>query len=297
MRTESRDTGSGDIDIRPTADAVRILWSGQWRAVGAVEAALEEVARAVDAAAKVLAGHGRLVHVGAGTSARIAVQDGAELLPTFGWPRERIAFAIAGGAAALDQSVEDAEDDARAGCSEILRLGIGPEDVVVGTSASGTTPFTVAAVRQAHECGALTIGIANNPDSPLLRAAAFRIFADTGSEAIAGSTRLNAGTAQKVILNLLSTGIMIRLGRVYGGLMIGMQPTNQKLRRRAIRIVSSIAGCGESAAEEALAGSDGDIRLACLLAAGVDIERARHMLDECSGDLRKARRLLGLETE
>lgn len=175
--------------------------------------------------------------LGRGPRDEFGVQDGAELPPTFDWPRERLVLLIAGGEAALMQSVENAEDDPASATAAIAHHRIGADDVIIGIAASGTTPFTIAAVREAGACGALTIGVANSPSSPLLAAAAHAICVDTGAEAIAGSTRMQAGTAQKVVLNLFSTLAMVRLGRVYRGLMVDMQATNDKLRGRAVQDV------------------------------------------------------------
>ncbi|MBI1243847.1 MAG: N-acetylmuramic acid 6-phosphate etherase [Alphaproteobacteria bacterium] len=295
MDTETSASEFDDLDLRPTVDAVRALWLGQQGSVLAVEKALPSIARAADAAAARLATAGRLIYAGAGTPARIAVQDGVELFPTFGWPRERMAFAIAGGNEALDASIEGAEDDAAAGAAIVEGLNVTTEDVVIAVSASGSTPFTLASLQAARSRGALDIAIANNAGSLLLRDSFHPIIVETGREVIAGSTRMNAGTAQKVVLNLLSTAIMIRLGRVYGGLMIGMRPSNVKLRRRAIGIVARISGCGVEAAERALTASSGDIAEATLVASGIGPERARATLLSTGGNLRVARSRLGLE--
>jgi N-acetylmuramic acid 6-phosphate etherase len=295
MTTEGTDSSFDDLDLRRTGDIVRSMWAGQLHAVRAVDAALPAIAAAADAAAGVLAQGGRLVYAGAGTSARIAVQDGVELAPTFGWPQQRLDFAIAGGKPALAESVEGAEDDAREGTRRIRELAVGPSDVVIAVTASGSTPYTLAAVRTATDLGATTIAVANNAASPVLAAARHPIVVESGSEVIAGSTRMNAGTAQKVVLNLLSSTMMIRLGRVYGGYMVGMRATNAKLRRRAAAIVDRISACGTASAVDALAAADGDIRLAALLASGVPMDAAQGALSAAAGNLRMARRALGLE--
>ncbi len=295
MATESNDPSSDDLDIRPLADAVRAMWCGQRDAVLAVETALPRIAAAAEAAAQALTRGGRLVYAGAGTSARIAVQDGAELFPTFGWPRERIGFAVAGGTSALDRSVEGAEDDSVVGAQAIAGLIAGPDDVLVAVSASGATPFTLAALKAADALGAATVAVASNADAPMLLVARYPIAVESGSEVIAGSTRMNAGTAQKVVLNLLSSAIMVRLGHVYGGHMVGMRPTNAKLRARAVRIVGRIAGCGETVAAGALSAADDDIRVAALVASGKGLVEARQTLERHGWNLRAARRALGLE--
>jgi N-acetylmuramic acid 6-phosphate etherase len=199
-----------------------------------------------------------------------------------------VAFAIAGGEGALLRAVENAEDDAESGGARIVALGVGANDAVIGVAASGETPFTIGAVCQAKTVGALTIGVANKPNATLLKACEIAVLLDTGAEVIAGSTRMKAGTAQKIALNLLSTQIMVRLGRVYGALMVDMRPTNEKLRRRAQRMVMTIASCDEAAASDALASAGGDIKLAVLIAGGADAASARAALAKHEGNLRAA---------
>lgn len=288
MTTEHNDPKYDDLDAWPTLDAVAAMWDGQVQAVAAVRAALPAIARAADVAAATLGAGGRIVYVGAGTSARIAVQDGVELPPTFGWPTDRLAYATAGGPEALVASAEGAEDDAAAGAAAIEALAVGPSDVVIGVSASGTTPYTLAALRTAAGRRAVTIAVANNPGAPLLAAAAHPILAETGGEVIAGSTRMKAGTAQKVVLNLLSSAIMVRRGGVYRGMMVAMPPTNAKLRRRAVAIVARIAHCAPAAAEAALAAAGNDIKIAVLVCGGLDAAGARERLARHGGNLRAA---------
>jgi N-acetylmuramic acid 6-phosphate etherase len=264
------------------------MWEGQMDAIGAVQRALPQISRAADAAAERLRGAGRLIYAGAGTSGRIAVQDGAELGPTFGWPADRLVFAMAGGEAALINSVEGAEDDAGDGAAQMTLAMTGLGDVLIGVAASGATPFTLAAIHEARSRGALTIGLANNPGAPLLEAAEFPVLLDTGSEVLAGSTRMKAGTAQKTALNLISTAVMIRLGHVYKGQMVDMQLSNAKLRRRAEKMVAGLAGCGEADAAAALAASGGRIKPAVLLAMGRSVEEAEAMLAASGGNLRRA---------
>src|SRR6185436_4427867 len=228
MSTEDINPRYVDLDSWDTLAALRAFHEDQAAAVAAVAAALPAIAKAVDDAAPRLRSGGRLVYVGAGTSARIGVQDGAELFPTFNWPKEQVAFAIAGGERALLQAIENAEDSAADGAKRIEELGVGPNDVVIGLAASGNTPFTVGAVKAAKQRGAMTVGIASNPGSQLLTESDHPILIETGAEPIAGSTRLKAGTAQKVVLNLFSTMVMVRLGRVYAGMMVDMRATTAK---------------------------------------------------------------------
>jgi len=268
--TEAISPRYRELDAWDTGAIVEALWEAQLAAVAAVRAALPAIAAAAEASLPLLARGGRIVYAGAGTSGRIGAQDGAELPPTFDWPRDCVVLLIAGGEAALTKSIENAEDDADAATAAVARHGIGHDDVVLGIAASGTTPFTIAAVREAVRRGALTIGVANSPDSPLLAAVAHPILVATGAEAIAGSTRMKAGTAQKVILNLFSTLVMVRLGRVHQGLMVDMQATNEKLRGRAVRMLCHLTGHEEAAARAALERSGGRLKLAVLVLEGLD---------------------------
>jgi N-acetylmuramic acid 6-phosphate etherase len=228
------------------------------------------------------------VYAGAGTSGRIGVQDGAELPPTFDWPDDRLVFAMAGGEAAFLRAVENAEDSAEAGAAVIREAGVGSDDVVIGLAASGTTPFTIAALREASRRGAVSVGLANNRGAPLLEACTYPILVETGPEVVAGSTRMKAGTAQKIVLNLLSTLIMIRLGRVHRGMMVHMRATNAKLRRRAQVMVARITGCTEAEAADALAQGDGSVKLAALMVSGIGRAEAEALLERHYGNLRRA---------
>jgi N-acetylmuramic acid 6-phosphate etherase len=286
MSTETVDPQFADLDAWPTSRAVEAMWEGQMEALAAVQRALPQITLAAEAAAARLSGKGRLIYAGAGTSGRIAVQDGAELGPTFGWPAERLVFAMAGGDAALLSSVEGAEDDAADGAARMASLG--PSDVLIGVAASGSTVFTLAAVEEARQRGALTIGLANNPGAPLLEAAEFPVLLDTGSEVLAGSTRMKAGTAQKAALNMISTAIMIRLGHVYKGLMVDMQLSNAKLRKRAAIMVAGLADCSDAQAAAALAASGGRIKAAVLVAMGRSAQEAEALLAASGGNLRRA---------
>ena len=278
MSTESIDPDLQDIDRWPLDKAVAAILDGQARAVAAVAAVSDAIASAAEHAATRLDANGRIAYAGAGTSGRIGVQDGVELTPTFGWPENRLAFFLAGGSAAMMRAVEGAEDDEAAGRAAVREAGLGQSDVLIGIAASGHTPFTIGAVRQARARGVLTISVANNPGSPLLEASDHAILLDTGAEAIAGSTRLGAGTAQKAALNALSTAIMLELGLVYRGLMVNMRISNAKLERRAVAMIERVAGVAEDKARSALALAGGDIRLAFLLALGQEADAAAHAL-------------------
>lgn len=290
LSTEGFDPAFADIDDWPVERILEGLLEHQAAAIGAVRRALPELARAVAAAEPRLAAGGRLIYVGAGTSGRLATQDGAELTPTFSWPRERALFLMAGGDVAFTRSVEGAEDDAHAGRHRMEACGPTRDDVVVALAASGTTPFVIAAVEAARRAHALTIAIACNGATPLLAAGEAAILLDTGPEAIAGSTRLKAGTAQKAALNLLSTTLMVRLGRVYRGLMVEMQASNEKLRRRSVRMLMRLGGCDEATARGALDAARGDLKRAILvLLDGVDDAEAARRLSAAGGLVRRAR--------
>lgn len=289
MSTETMSSRFADLDVWPTLDAVLAMMEGQLAAAAAVQAQAGPIASAAEEAAERLrGGKGRLVYIGAGTSGRIAVQDGVELVPTYDWPEERLLYALAGGTEAMLGSVEGAEDDAAAAEELIRSAAVGPDDVAIGVAASGRTPYTVSAIQVAAAAGALTVGIASNAGTPLLEAAAHPILLDTGAEVIAGSTRMKAGTAQKIALNLLSTAVMLRLGRVYKGLMVNMRISNRKLQDRAAVMVASISGASKEAAAGALERAGGDIKLAALLAMGSDPEQAAQALRDTGDNLRAA---------
>lgn len=262
---------------------------GQFAAVAAVHAARPALERAALAIEERLRGGGRLVYAGAGTSGRLAVQDGAELMPTFSWPEERLLMLMAGGDDALLRAVEGAEDTADAAAALVYQHRIGDKDALIAVAASGTTPFTLACLRDASTRGALTVGIANNPNTPLLNEADYPILLDTGAEPIAGSTRMKAGTAQRVALTLLSSLVMIRLGRVYEGLMVDVQPSNRKLVRRSEAILAQLTGHSREQVRDALRQAKGSVKLALLLLEGRRLDEARQALDDADGDLRAAK--------
>jgi N-acetylmuramic acid 6-phosphate etherase len=286
--TESLNPRFADIDSWPTVEAVEAMLEGQMAAIASIKSQTAIIAAAAEAAANRLLNGGRLVYVGAGTSGRVAVQDGVELGPTFGWPKERLVYLMAGGLNALANSSEGAEDDFAAAQSEIAINSVSTNDVVIGVAASGKTPFTIAAIKAARSAGALTIAIANNPETALLASADHALFADTGSEVIAGSTRMQAGTAQKAVLNLLSTAIMLRLGRVYRGMMVDMVISNDKLLKRAFGIVATLANCNEATAINAVEAANHNIKKAVLIAIGHSLAEASALLDAHHGILRDA---------
>ncbi len=287
MDTEGRLERYREAYRWPAEESLAAMLDNQQGAFVAVRNALPALARAAEAAAARLGEHGRLVYVGAGASGRLAVQDGVELYPTFGWPTERLIYLLAGGLDAVVRSLEGSEDDAEAGRVAVADLTPGPADVVIAVAASGTTAFTRAAQTAARAAGALTVALANNPTAPLLAEAEIPVLLHTGAEFLAGSTRMTAGTAQKIALNLFSTQLMIELGRVYQGLMVDVVASNAKLVARSHRIVQAIAGCDLEAAATAWERAGRDIKLAVLLLDGFDHDRASALLAEAQGDLRR----------
>lgn len=288
FRTERRSQRATGLDLWPTDDLVDALLDGQLAAAAAAHAAAAVVTSAVDAMAARLAAGGRLAYAGAGTSGRLAVLDGIELVPTFGWPRERLVYFLAGGDRAMVDAVEGAEDDAEDGRNQVEAAALGSSEVLISVAASGHTPFTVAAQRAARAAGSLTIAVCSDPESPLAAGADHAIAVDSGAELIAGSTRMRAGTAQKALLNTLSTALMVRLGRVHDGYMIAVQPTNRKLRERAADIVVRLAKCDDETARRALAEAEGSVALAVLIGVGASPDRARRLLTDFDGRLRPA---------
>jgi N-acetylmuramic acid 6-phosphate etherase len=292
MTTERASPRYAGIDVWEPADILESLIEGQFAAVAAVRAALPEIEAAAIAMQERLRDRGRLVYVGAGTSGRMGVQDGAELVPTFGWPDDRLLLLIAGGKDALLQSVEGAEDEVEHAVALVTRHEINADDVLIAVAASGTTPFTVTCLREARKRGALTIGIANNRDTPILHESHHAILLSTGSEPIAGSTRMKAGTAQKIALNLLSCLLMILLGRVYQGLMVDVRALNEKLVRRSEDMLIQLTGRSRDEARAALERANGSVKVAVLLLQGCDPDRATDLLDRAGGQLGKALELL-----
>lgn len=286
--TEATSARFAEMDAWPSQDILDALLEGQMAAVAAVRPALPALAAAAEAAAARLLDGGRLAYAGAGTSGRIAVQDGAELSPTFNWPRDRLAFLMAGGTAALTEAVENAEDREDLARHDLALAGLGTADVLLGLAASGATPYTLACLQAARSAGALTIAIANSPAAPLLAAAHHAVLIETGAEPIAGSTRMKAGTAQKAALNLFSTLLMVRLGRVYRGQMVDMAARNSKLRARAVRVLQTLSSCTPEAAAAALSQADGTVKTAMLILRGLSRADAEALLARHRGQLRPA---------
>jgi N-acetylmuramic acid 6-phosphate etherase len=285
METERVSPRYSGIDVWDPADVLDAMIEGQFSAVSAVRAAKPAIQRAALAIESRLQYRGRLIYAGAGTSGRLAVQDGAELMPTFSWPPERVLLLIAGGDNAMVRAIEGAEDEVEQAKELVERHNVGAHDAMIAVAASGTTPFTLACLREAKARDALTIGIASNRGTPLLDEAEHPIFLETGPEPIAGSTRMNAGTAQRISLNVLSSLLMIRLGRVYKGLMVNVSATNSKLALRREAILRSLTGRSRNEVREALARANGSVKLAVLLLEGCDLETALTALDSVDGRL------------
>lgn len=265
LLTEQPNPASECIDTLPTEEMLRVINVEDHRVPEAVAKELPRIALAVDAIAERLRHGGRLFYIGAGTSGRLGVLDASECPPTYNVPPDLVQGIIAGGEAALARATEASEDDPEMGAADLLARGFGPKDVLVGIAASGRTPYVLGAIRRAREMGALTIGISCTPDSDLSRDVAIPIAPLVGPEVIAGSTRMKAGTATKLVLNMLSTGAMIRLGHVYGNLMVNVQPKNEKLLARARRIVAQAAHVPEPEAARLLDDAGGVVRVAIVM--------------------------------
>lgn len=284
--TERANPATEGLDRLSTREMLMRFNDEDATVAGAVRETLSEVAAAVDRIAAALRAGGRLIYIGAGTSGRLGCLDAAECLPTFGVPPEQVFGIIAGGEVALLRAVEGAEDDAPAGGEAMDAAHVGEHDVVVGISASGGAPYVCAAMRRARERGAFTVGVTNATDAPLSAVVDIPIAVITGPEALAGSTRLKAGTAQKIVLNMLSTGAMIRAGKTYGNRMVDVQATNAKLVARSRRLVSEIGGVDAATAAAILDTAGGSVKTAIVMARlGIDAEHARRRLRESAGFL------------
>jgi N-acetylmuramic acid 6-phosphate etherase len=287
--TERRNQASMRLDEMSVEAIIRLMNDEERRVQKAVSGALPQIASAVELLVEAWRERGRWIYVGSGTSGRIAALDAAECPPTFGAPPERVLALLAGGQNAATRSVEGAEDDTSAAVRDLEALGLGPNDVVVGLAASGSTPYVVAAVRQASKAGCATIGISNNRGSELVAAARVGIELDTGPEILTGSTRLKAGTSQKLVLNMLSTAAFTRLGKVYENVMVDLQGTNEKLKRRSRRIIREVAEISEDEATELLSAAGGSVKVAVVMGkARVDAEDARGLLAAAQGHVRRA---------
>lgn len=288
LATEGVNVDTTGIDLCDTAEILRLIHAEDAKIVPAVGQVLPELAQAVDLAVKGMSQGGRLIYAGAGTSGRLGVLDASECPPTFGTDPGQVVGIIAGGDGALRRSVEGAEDDEELGAADIERLDVGPLDTVVGITASGNAPYVLGAVRRAKELGAATVALCNARPGTVIDEAEVAIVPIVGSEVIMGSTRMKAGTADKMVLNMLSTTVMIRLGKVYENLMVDLEASNRKLRDRAVRIIMQAVGVRRRDAEEALAASGGALKPALLmLLTGCGLEAAVELLEK-EPNVRKA---------
>jgi len=289
LPTEQRNPKSMNLDRLSTEEILRLINDEDHRVPDAVGAEIPQIARAVDAVVAAIRGGGRVVYVGAGTSGRIGLLDALEWAPTFGVDPGIINAVVAGGRAALIESAAPAEDDAAAGKAEIAALRCGPADAVVGLAASGVTPFVLGAIKEARRRRSTTIGITSVPGSPLAAVVQIPITPATGAEVLTGSTRMKAGTAQKLVLNMLSTAAMVRLGKVYSNLMVDVSPRNRKLAARAKRVVAEATGLDLTESGRLLDRAGGSAKVAIVMAlAGVDRNAAEERLQRAAGDVRRA---------
>jgi N-acetylmuramic acid 6-phosphate etherase len=287
--TEERNPLTSDIDTLPTLDMLTLINAEDQKVALGVSGELPKIAAAVDAITARIQSGGRLIYLGAGTSGRLGVLDASECPPTFGTLPKLVVGIIAGGRVALTEAVEGAEDDPERGAADIAELVIDENDAVIGIAASGRTPYAIGGLQEAKKRGALTVSITCNRPSPLEELAEIGIAPVVGPEVVSGSTRLKAGTAQKMVLNMISTAVMIHLGKTYSNLMVDVQPTNGKLRRRAQRIVAQATGLDLHRATEILAVCNGEVKTAIVaVLAGISPELARLRLHEADGYVRKA---------
>jgi len=289
LSTEQPNHAANDLDRKSSLDIARLINDEDATVAQAVNRALPQIARAIDQVAAALRRGGRLIYVGAGTSGRIAALDAVECPPTFNTSPRSVQFIIAGGNKALAAASEVSEDDSKAGRQEMSRSKPTKNDVVIGIASSGRTPFTVAAIEQARQRGAYTIALTCNPNSPLQRAAHFAIVTQVGPEVLAGSSRMKAGTAHKMVLNMISTAAMTRLGYVYGNLMVNVAPKNEKLLQRAIGILEQATGATHESATQALKASGNKTPVALvMLATGVTRAEAKSVLKKAKANVRQA---------
>jgi N-acetylmuramic acid 6-phosphate etherase len=287
--TEMKNPQTAEIDTFSSLEIVTLINNEDAKVAPAVGKELPRIAQAVDIIVERLSQGGRLLYFGAGTSGRLGVLDASEIPPTYGAPPEQVQGFIAGGDVALRQSAGEAEDDREAGERLVDQLGVRGVDVVVGIAASGSTPWVMGVVDEANRRGAATIALSCNPNAPLNQLAQLAIAPTVGPEVIAGSSRMKAGTAQKMILNMLSTAVMVRLGRVYGNLMVDGRPTNAKLRRRAVRILQEAAGVDAATATRSLQATAYEIKPALvMLLTGCDLDESRRRLAAAGGVVRRA---------
>lgn len=291
LNTETPAAIHAQLDQYPTTELVNALVDDQFAAVDAVRAASPSIAAAVTAALPRIDAGGRILYVGAGTSGRLGVLDSVELYPTFSWPKERAVALLAGGHGAMFVAVEGAEDDVEQGALDMQGVHVAANDVVLLLAASGGTPYVLGALRAARAAGALTVGFANNPAAPVVLEAEIGITLDTGAEVISGSTRLKAGTSQKIALNTFSSALMVRLNKVHGNLMVDLKATNAKLVLRAVSLTQFATGADEATARAVLEQCDFHVKVAIVaLTKQTSVDAARALLDAAHGSVRDALR-------
>ena len=289
MITESRNPASENIDELATEAMLRVINHEDKKVALAVEAIVPQIAQAVDAITVAFQRGGRLIYSGAGTSGRLGILDASECPPTFGTPREQVVGLIAGGHPAILQAVENAEDNAPMGAADLQAIGFSARDVLVGIAASGRTPYVLGALDYAKQQGATTVALTCNPDSEMARVAQIALTPVVGPEVVTGSSRMKAGTAQKLVLNMLTTGAMIRSGKVFGNLMVDVEATNQKLVQRQVNIVREATDCNADTAQAALAACNGHCKTAILMVLGqLSAPDAARLLAQNQGFIRQA---------
>jgi len=294
MITEGRNPASQNIDELSTEAMLRVINDEDKKVALAVEAIVPQIAEAVDAISAAFQAGGRLIYCGAGTSGRLGILDASECPPTFGTPREQVVGLIAGGHRAILQAVENAEDNRAQGAQDLRDINFSREDVLVGIAASGRTPYVLGALEYAGQLGATTVALTCNPGSPMSQAAAIALTPVVGPEVVTGSSRMKAGTAQKLVLNMLTTGAMIRSGKVYGNLMVDVEATNQKLVQRQVNIVRQATDCDDATARAALGACGGHCKTAILMVlAGLTADEAQTLLAQHQGFIRQALQAAG----
>lgn len=289
LTTEGRNSASANIDMLDTEAMLRVINREDQKVALAVEQVIPAITQAVDAIVSAFKKGGRLIYCGAGTSGRLGILDASECPPTYGTPREQVVGLIAGGHRAILQAVENAEDSLTLGVDDLKSLNFNANDVLVGIAASGRTPYVIAAMEYAKSLHATTVSLTCNTGSPMTQIADIAITPVVGAEVVTGSSRMKAGTAQKLVLNMLTTGAMIRSGKVYGNLMVDVEATNQKLVQRQVNIVMEATGCDSDEAKHALQASNGHCKTAILMVlAQVDAEEAARLLADNGGFIRQA---------
>jgi N-acetylmuramic acid 6-phosphate etherase len=287
--TEQRNSKTVNIDQKSTIEIVSLINAEDRSVAEAIQAIVPDIAKAADLITAAMKSGGRLFFIGAGTSGRLGILEASECPPTFGISHDIVQAIMAGGNEAIHKAVEGAEDDAEMGAEDVGKFGIGPQDVLIGISASGRTPYVIGAIKRAGEIGAKVIGLSNNPNSVMREFVQIMLEAVVGPEVVTGSTRMKAGSAQKMVLNMLTTTTFIQLGKVYDNLMVDMTPTNEKLETRAKRLIQLATGAADSHVDQTFISSEGHVKTAIvMILARVDRERATLLLEQSNGYIRKA---------